>query len=182
MATTKKTATPQEVWAGIKELTDAVTASKKESDRRFRKLEELFTGQWGKLMESLVEGDLVSLLKERKIDVVATMTRIKTDREDVPNYEYDILAMNGREAVVVEVKTTLGKRDVDYFIKKLNVFKEIFKEYSNKEIYGAVAYLRENSGAVKYSEKKGLLVIRASGSSASIINKKSFKPKPFGRR
>ena len=27
-----------------------------------RKLDELFNGQWGKLMESLVEGDLVKLL------------------------------------------------------------------------------------------------------------------------
>ena len=29
------------------------------------KLEELFNGQWGKLMESLVEGDLVGLLQQR---------------------------------------------------------------------------------------------------------------------
>ena len=37
--------------------------SRKETDRRLRKLNELFSGQWGKLMEALVEGDLSTLLK-----------------------------------------------------------------------------------------------------------------------
>ena len=39
----------------------------KETDRKIKKLNDLFTGQWGKLMESLVEGDLIKLLKERQI-------------------------------------------------------------------------------------------------------------------
>ena len=41
----------------------------KESKERTNKLEELFTGQWGKLMESLVKGDLIKLLNERGITV-----------------------------------------------------------------------------------------------------------------
>ena len=150
-----------------------------ETDRRFKKLEELFTGQWGKLVESLVEGDLVKLLQDRKIDVIGVAKEHKRTI-DGKDYEIDIIAINGKEIVVVEVKTTLGKKDVDDFIKKLKVFKDYFKEYKNRKIYGCVAYLRENQGSAGYSQKQGLLVIRATGSSASIINKEKFKPKTFG--
>ena len=33
-----------------------------ETDRRLRELDKLFNGQWGKLMEALVDGDLIELL------------------------------------------------------------------------------------------------------------------------
>ena len=152
----------------------------KETDRRFKKLEELFTGQWGRLMESLVEGDLIKLLKNRKISVDKTMSRIRAGKNSKYNYEFDILAVNGKEIVAVEVKTTLETDDVKYFIEKLNLFKKIFPEYSDKTILGAIAYLREDSHSAKYADRQGLLVIRATGSSASIINKEKFKPKTFG--
>ena len=35
------------------------------TDRRIRSLDELFNGQWGKLMEALVDGDLIELLNGR---------------------------------------------------------------------------------------------------------------------
>ena len=44
----------------------------KETDRRMKKLQDLFTTQWGKLIESLVEGDLTKLLNERGIQVQRT--------------------------------------------------------------------------------------------------------------
>ena len=37
----------------------------KEMRRRTNKLEELFTSQWGKLVEALVDGKVVELLNER---------------------------------------------------------------------------------------------------------------------
>ena len=49
----------------------------KETDRRINKAFELFEGQWGKLIESLVEGDLIRLLRERGIDVHETSMRRK---------------------------------------------------------------------------------------------------------
>ena len=151
-----------------------------ETDRRFKKLEKLFGGQWSRLVESLVEGDLIKLLKNRKISVDKTMSRIRAGKDSKYDYEFDILAVNGKEIVAVEVKTTLDTDDVKYFIEKLNLFKKIFPEYSDKTIFGAIAYLREDSHSAKYADRQGLLVIRATGSSASIVNKKSFRPKTFG--
>ena len=92
-----------------------------ETDRRLKKAEGLFTSQWGKLMESLVEGDLVPLLKERGIAVEGTLQRFE-GRRNGQHFEIDILALNGTEVVVVEVKTTLRPRDVTRFVEKLSRF------------------------------------------------------------
>ncbi|OFY64602.1 MAG: hypothetical protein A3H98_07730 [Bacteroidetes bacterium RIFCSPLOWO2_02_FULL_36_8] len=150
----------------------------KETDKKLNKLENLFTGQWGKLIESLVEGDLVNLLKKWGINVQRTFTRIKFVYDNQKG-EIDILAVNGTEVVVVEVKTTLVPEDVEDFIKKLNDFKKIFTEYKDKKVLGAVAYLRTDSNAGLRVERMGLFVIRATGNSASIINQKGFSPKVF---
>ena len=150
----------------------------KETDKRLKKLDELFTGQWGKLIESLVEGDLVRLLNQKGIKVEATTTHLEGEYKGQRG-EIDIIAINGQEVVVVEVKTTLRTADVDHFIKQLKIFKNWRTEYKDKTVYGAVAYLKKNDGADIYAEKQGLFVIKATGSSASITNKKSFKPKAF---
>jgi len=43
--------------------TDRMLSTKfSETDKKIRKLDQLFTSQWGKLVDSLVEGDLVKSL------------------------------------------------------------------------------------------------------------------------
>ena len=74
-------------------------------------------------------------------------------------YEFDLITVNNEneEVVVFEVKTTLKIRHVDHFIKKLKSFREIFHYNRDKTIYGAIAYLKANEGAVRNSEKKVFL-------------------------
>ena len=129
-------------------------------------------------MESLVEGDLIKLLNEQGIKVINTYPNVN-HRSEKDQYEYDIIATNGKEIVVVEVKTTLKVKHVKYFLEDLKKFPVRIPDFKKKIIYGAVAYLRAEEAATRYSEKQGLFVIRATGSSASIINKKGFKPKSF---
>ena len=150
----------------------------KETDRRLKKAEGLFTTQWGKLMETLVEGDLLKLLKQKNIRVDDTTMNMKGCYKD-ENWEVDILASNGEEIVLVEVKTTLNLQNVKDFIDKLKKFTTWKPIYKEKKMYGAVAYLKADQGSARYAEKQGLFVIRATGSSSSIINKKDFKPKIF---
>ena len=162
----------------MKETDRRLIEQKKETDRRLKYLDELFTGQWGKLMESLVEGDLVRLLKKRSIQVERTLTRL-TGKYEGQNREFDIIAVNGSEVVVVEVKTTLKVKDVKYFQTKMNQFIVFCPEYKGKKIYGAAAYLKADHSSNEYAEREGLFVIRATGKSASITNTQNFKPKIF---
>ena len=150
-----------------------------ETKQSIRLLHNLFTTQWGKLMESLVKGDLIKLLNEKGIEVGGLSQEHSRPFNGV-EYEFDVIAVNGAEVVVVEVKTTLRPNDVDHFIKKLKDFRKVFPEYQRNVIYGAVAYLKANQGSDKNAERKGLFIIRATGSSASIANKEGFQPKAFG--
>ncbi len=150
----------------------------KETDRRLKKAENLFTTQWGKLMESLVSGDLVRLLDGRGIGVRSLAQRTLT-RRGGESYEVDIMAVNGEEIVVVEVKTTLRPEDVGRFRSKLVRFKEWWPEYRDRKVYGAMAYLQASDDVARHAERQGFFVIQATGDSASIVNAEDFEPRVF---
>ncbi len=160
----------QETDSQIKETDSIVrnlTNKVKESEKR-----------WGKFVEALVEGKLVEMLNDKGIPVNMTSTRIKRKYEN-DDYEIDIIAKNGKEIVVVEVKTTLGIEDVQHFIDKLKIFKDVISDFNENIVYGAVAYIQQDSEAQKYAAKKGLLVIKSVGESAKIENRSNFKPKEW---
>ena len=150
----------------------------RETDRRLQKAEDLFTTQWGKLMESLVRGDLVRLLEGRGIGVRSLAQRT-LERRGGESYEVDIMAVNGEEIVVVEVKTTLRPEDVRRFRSKLGRFKEWWPEYRDRKVYGAMAFLQASDHVALHAERQGFFVIRATGDSASIVNAEDFEPRVF---
>jgi len=159
--------------------TDRLLTEKfQETDKKIKELSNLFTSQWGRLIESLVEGDLVRLLNERGIPVDKTSERYK-GHQGGENFEFDIIAHNGNEIVIVEVKTTLKPADVKEFTEKMQKAKIYLPEYANSRLIGAMAYLKADAGAEKMAEKQGFFVIRATGNSAVIINPKGFVPKRF---
>ena len=149
-----------------------------QTDKRIKEAFDLFEGQWGKLMESLIEGDLIKLLKDKNIAVHRVSSRIH-GIYDNQEYEYDLIAHNGNEIVIVEVKTTLRVKYVNKFVEDLKKAKERMKEYENFNIYGGVAFLRSEEESAKYAESMGLFVIRSTGNSAHIINADSFEPHIF---
>jgi len=161
----------RDIKAALAQLIEA----QKETDKKVKEAISLFTTQWGKLMESLVDGEVVKLFNEKGITILRTSTRIKGNYEGI-NYEFDIIAHNGDEIVVIEVKTTLKVEDVKKHIKRLNKIKTWMSEYKNHKIIGAVAYLRADEESDTFAESKGLYVIRATGNSASIVNESNFKP------
>ncbi len=151
----------------------------RESDRKLQKLEDLFTSQWGRLMESLVEGDLVAILNQRGIAISDTTTRLKGQRADGGNFEFDIVAHNGRELVIIEVKTTLRPDDVKKFLSKLDRIKHWLPRYAQNTIYGGMAWLTAVAGAEDMVQSRGLFSIRATGDSAAIVNAQDFHPKSW---
>ncbi len=147
-----------------------------------KKLKHLFTNGWGALVESLVSGCLIRLLRKRGIEVTALFSNVSNATHSTQpdkRCEIDILARNGNELVATEVKSTLGKKDVDHYLEVLKDFFSFFPEYKGRKVYGATAYLKVQHGADIYAERKGLFVIKATGDSACITNNKNFKPKDF---
>ena len=127
--------------------------SQEETAKQLRKTDRRFNTQWGKLIESLVQGDIEKRFSKRGIPVQGTTQRAKKTVNG-KQYEFDIIVHNGSEIIVVEVKTTLDVKKVDHFIEKLKDFKMVFTEYADKKIYGAVAFIIADSESDKYSENK----------------------------
>ena len=169
----------QETDRRLQATDELITRQARAADRRMDKLDELFNGQWCRLIESLVEGDLERLLQRRGIAVHHTITNPRQDYGE-RRWEFDLAAVNSQEVVVVEVQTTLKVPDVDRFVGRLNEFPELMPEYASRRIYGAVAYLKAHQESDLRAERLGLFVIRATGSSASITNREGFTPRTFG--
>jgi Holliday junction resolvase-like predicted endonuclease len=148
----------------------------RQQDKKVKDLNYLFVNQWGQLVESLVEGKIVELLNDRGIKVQHTATNMKSFKDEA---EIDIIAENGNEIVVIEVKTTLRNDYIDEFLEKLTNFKKYFPKYQENIVYGAMAYLKSPENIVARAKKQGLLLIKATGDSARIVNSKEFKPKAW---
>ena len=94
--------------------------------------------------------------------------------------EFDIIAINGKEIVIVEVKSTLNRADVDKFEKNIKKFKDWWPDIAGKKtIYGALAFLMKSRKSVRETaQQKGFFVISATGD-VVIKNKDDFQPKAF---
>ena len=176
-------ASQKETDKQIKEFSADLSASQKETDRQIQKIGGRFNQRWGALVESLVEGKLVRIFQDCKIDITQTHTRSQSEWRkpdgQIERREFDIIVANGTEVVVVEVKTTLTPKDVSGFLETLRDFKNYFPRYKSETVYGCVAYLSSENKAHLLAEGEGLFLIRATGDSASLVNKKDFKPKSF---
>jgi len=149
-----------------------------DTDQQIKALSELFNSPWSQLVELLAEGDLKKVLEYRGIDIAHTMRHMKSHRNS-ECFEFDIIGVSRHEIVIVEVKTTLLVDDVNEFHEKLWKAKRYMPEYHDKKIYGGVAFIIAEGASDRMSEKLGLFVIRATGNSSSIINRKGFEPKAF---
>ena len=188
----------------LKELGEEVRKAQLKTEESLRRLSDNinkargdFARKWGDFLENLVEGDLVSLLRnwgfeniDENIQPIPNVVAPNDDGTD--KYELDLIVKNGDSAFIVEVKTTLDISDVDYFLEILDELKDDFPAYKGKEVYGCMAYInikKEKSkkakkvkNALVYAQEKGLFTIRAPGGPAniaSITNPKDFTPKVF---
>ena len=152
------------------------------TDRLLRKLGRQIGGQgqrWGKIIESLVEGDLCMLMTEfLGVEVVDISRRV-----EVRDVEIDLVAVNTDTVVVVEVKTTLQQEHIDRFISaKLNRFTQLRPHYKGSKIFGVIAFVKVDNNArevIAYALSQGLIVIKAMRGTNHIINSKGSKPHNF---
>ncbi len=184
MSRSSKNPTVAEVWKLVRETQKnlkELSASSQKTDRQVEKTAKTLDkymgdsgNQWGRLGENLVKGNLAKRLKERGFEVDRVMTRIK--RADT---EFDIVAINGKDVVVVEVRASLDPSDVKEFEQNIKKFKTYWPEFEGKTIYGAVAFLiKSNRQADILARKRGFLVIEAVGD-VFVQNRKNFKPRVF---
>ena len=152
----------------------------KETDKKIKELASLFTGQWGKLIEALVKPSALKLFQERGLKVTETYQRLESHRNG-SQMEIDVLLVNDKEAVVIEVKTTLKVEDVRAFMDDLSRFTFFFPRYKGLKLYGAVAGIQIEEDADKFAYRSGLFILAGTGEGLiRILNDTNFRPKSFG--
>ena len=135
----------------------------REIDRKIDKFFGQFTTDWGKLLEEVTKPAAVKLFKEIGIDIDHIFQESRHREEHRREMEADIILVNTTAVVVVEVKTTLRKDDVDHFLKQMELFKDLFREFKDKTVYVAVAAVKFNNSSDVYARKKGVFVLRSNG-------------------
>ena len=154
----------------------------RETDRKIKELTNLFTGQWGKLIEALIKPGSLKLFQDRGINVKKCKTHMAKRLKDNRHMEIDILLKNKVEkiAVVIEVKTTLQISDVNDFLKKFDTFLDFFPKYKGYTIHGAVAGVQIDEGVDKYAYRNGLFVLGLGREGlVRMLNDDKFDPRVF---
>ena len=198
------TTTADDVWRLLSELTTAQKETERrfqeterllkeqsqETDRRIReqsqetdrKIREVnkqigdLGGKWGRFVENMVAPACETLFLKRGIPVHQVSQRVKK-RLNGKTLEIDVLVTNENHVLVVEVKSSLGVNDVKDLMNDLKQFRQFFPEYSQKQLYGAVAGIEIEEGADKYAYRQGLFVLAQAGETVSILNNPDFEPR-----
>ena len=147
----------EESLRGLQESQGKTEESLRELGDHLRRADGNFNTKWGHFLENFVEGDVVRLLREggMKVDTLVPGLVVRKDDDPRPRAEHDLVASNGKEAVVVETKTTLGREDVAIFLHKLGQFKENVPMYKSHAVHGALAFMRvERAGDPKKIRRK----------------------------
>jgi hypothetical protein len=170
----------KEIWEMFRETDRRLDKRFEETDKSIKELATLFTGQWGKLIESLAESGILELLQSRGI-AVSRLFRRSVSRQNGREMELDFLLTNDSEVVLGEVKTTMKTDDVKNFVNKLGEFLYFYPHYKGFKIYGAMIGISMEEESAKYAYRKGLFVFKVGGEGMlQLLNDDKFTPKDFG--
>ena len=153
----------------------------KETGQQIKELKNLFTNQWGRLIEALVEPGIITLFQQRGINVKKRQPRAQGKRKG-KHMEIDLILKNKAEkvAVIVEVKTTLRSEDVAKFLNKFDAFLDYFPKYKGYTIYGAVAGIQIDKTVSIFAYRQGLFVLGLGNEGLiRMLNDENFKPTIF---
>ena len=132
----------------------------RKTDKAIREMKNVFTTQWGRLVEALCKPAAFKLFKKEGIMIDRIYEGVHKATVDV---EIDVALCDTSVAVIVEVKTRCGKQDIDYFLGQMEHCKEWYEEFADKELRVAVAAVSYDPGAIKYALRKGLYVLKLTG-------------------
>lgn len=185
------------------DLMRRIAAEKAEQEKRFREAEEerrrreaelaerdramereiyrLYgagDNRWGKVVEGLVEGNLLKLFRDTGVAVGEVVARVRSHRLD-ESREYDLVAYGESDTLVVEVKATLEAADVRRFTARMRDFRQWRPDHARERIRGALAYLTTEGRAARRADTAGFYRIEAISGTARIVNSEGFQPRFF---
>ena len=168
--------------------TDKLRGSQKETDRQMKEVQKELGWIWNSQEEvwiDLFRRNMKNILAKKwiNIDIATTRfkNRVKLEDWTFIEWEYDLMWINWKDIVVVEVKNKLKDDHISKFInKQLPRFKLLFPEYKNYNLYWWIWSLIVWKHQEKIAEKQGLFVFTQwEDWNAMIMNDDNFKAKIF---
>lgn len=133
----------------------------KETDRKLKEEATRYSSLTGHVVEGLMEPSALALFQQAGFDISKCWKNMKGKRKDLNiGMEVDLFLHDTTDAVAVEVKTNCTKGDVDYFLKQMEKFGDVFQSYADTNVYLAMAAINYDHEADKYAAEKGMFVIR----------------------
>ena len=129
--------------AEMKASNDRLDKISADTNRAIKDMKNVFTTQWGRLVEALCKPAAYKLFKEQGIEIDRIhegVHKIKVDGHDV--MEIDVALCDTSVAVIVEVKTCCGQHEIDHFLEQMKHCKEWYPDFADKELRVAVAAIQ----------------------------------------
>ena len=146
------------------EFKERMNKISEDTNKAIKDMKNVFTTQWGRLVEALSKPAALALFKKEGIEidrVYEEVHKLKKDGQDV--MEIDVALCDTSVAVIVEVKTRCGRRDIDYFLSQMEHCKKWYPDFADKKLLVAVAAIQYDEGTAVYAQKLGLYVLQLSG-------------------
>ena len=176
----KEQAEREAKWqAEMKAANERLDKISADTNKAIKDMKNVFTTQWGRLVEALCKPAAYKLFKKEGIQidrVYEGVHKVKVDGQDA--MEIDVALCDTSVAVIVEVKTRCRKHDIDYFLSQMKHCKEWYPDFADKELRVAVAAIKYDDGADTYAQRCGLYVLKLSGEDTFTMTSPK-KPKTF---
>ena len=95
-------------------------------------------------------------------------SEIMEDENKKTKGELDIILVNGKSLVIVEVKFRVREKHVDTVMKKVKPFRKRFPEYQNHKVYLGLASMVFDENMVVKCKENGIAVIKQEGDSVVV--------------
>jgi len=178
-------ATFESAWALIQENAASLKIMKKEAEKErkeFRESMKAMQKELGGISNSngaMAESYFVNSFTKsmqfagQKYDEISPNLSRKIKSLNLQG-EYDLVLYNCSSVVIIEIKYKADKDDVDELLEKAPVFKKLYPQYANFDLYLGLAALHFNKKVEKESLKQGIAVIKQIGD-AMVINDAHLK-------
>ena len=147
--------------AEFKERMDKIS---EDTNKAIKDMKNVFTTQWGRLVEALSKPAALALFKKEGIEidrVFEDVRKIKKDGQDV--MEIDVALCDTTTAVIVEVKSHCDNHDINHFLSQMEHCKEWYPDFADKKLLVAVAAISYAPGTESYAQRLGLYVLKLTG-------------------
>ena len=163
-----------------KEFEEDMRRSREEFDERIKvldgritKLSTHFIGTVGHIVEGLAGSKVEDLFTAEGYDVSDKRRNVHRKVKILnTEMEADVVLLGEHQAIVIEVKSSCGRGDIDKFVSRMKErFRTLFPEWRHLEVFGAIAAINYEKDADAYAGENGLFVIRVDSSNVFTLDK-----------